>query len=850
MRRSRLAAAALALTAIVVACGGSLKSKDAGAGAMGSSSGGASSGSRGASSGGASSSGSGSSGAGAPLGSGPSGTLIHQQAVDKVDLLFMIDNSARMGDKQVLLARAVPDLINRLVTPNCVDANGNAVGPSTANGCTMAGTKLEFFPVHDMHIGIVTSSLGGRGGNQCPADATNEVNMHLSAHNDDQGHLINRGGDNETPVTSAQPFNFLSWFPPVGANRMTSQTRSPPTGPETTVGDAMTPGTLIGDFTAMIRGVHEQGCGFEAQNEAWYRFLVQPDPFDGSPNPGGGIQINNNRAQEVGLDATILRQRASFLRPDSLLAVIVVTDENEEVANPLSVGGEGWLYESAPFPSSPTYGAPEGTIECQGNPNDPNCTSCAFSNVMMAPNFATECPNDPPGGMQGFLDPSNDSVNVRFFNQKQRFGVFSGYPISRYVRGLQKRSVPDRAHEVDGNGNYVGDQDKFANCINPIFAQALPSDPNADLCKLQLGPRTPDLVYYGAIAGVPHQLLQAQSGVDAECPAGTPQADCPQKHQLTEADWLSITGKDPDHWDFSGADPHMIESENPRAGLQCNANSNDNCDPINGREWSTNKKDLQFACIFPLTDSAGQPAPKDCTQMQYSGVCNCEPGSNSQNTPLCQKVNGAYTNTQIYSVAYPSIREMAIAHAMADSPSGVQGIVSSVCPIHTSFQGGPTDPLFGYRPAANAIVDGFKNSLSVECLPQKLSTDSMTGKVSCLILVTLPKPGDNSVCSTVTGLQAVDPHVLQNFRAAQEAAWNQQGGANSGLPDPNTLPVCQVQELTPQLNPRDFDSLGCVNSADPGWCYVEGPAAEGCRQQILFTNGEPPPNATVNLVCH
>jgi hypothetical protein len=381
-------------------------------------------------------------------------TDIPQQGVDKIDLLFMIDNSASMGDKQQLLAAAVPDLINRLVTPNCVDPNGNVLGRSDANGCAMG--KIEFPPVHDMHIGIVTSSLGGHGGTSCPAD---EMNMNLNAHNDDRGELINRGGDNEAPVANAgSPLNFLSWFPPTGANRMTNQTVQPPTGPETTVGDPMTPGTLIGDFTAMIQGVHEHGCGFEAQNEAWYRFLVQPDPFDGN----SGILINNNRAQEVGLDATILQQRAKFLRPDSLLAVIVVTDENEEVANPLAVGGEGWLYESAPFPGSPTYGAPEGTQECRTNPNDPNCTSCAFSNIRAAPNFATECPDDPAGGMQGFLDPSNDGVNVRFFNQKQRFGVFAGYPIARYVRGLQKRSVPDRAHEVDGNGNYVGQQDKYA----------------------------------------------------------------------------------------------------------------------------------------------------------------------------------------------------------------------------------------------------------------------------------------------------------------------------------------------------------------------------------------------------
>src|SRR6185436_7699855 len=41
-------------------------------------------------------------------------STISQQAVDKVDLLFAIDNSASMGDKQQILADAVPDLINGL----------------------------------------------------------------------------------------------------------------------------------------------------------------------------------------------------------------------------------------------------------------------------------------------------------------------------------------------------------------------------------------------------------------------------------------------------------------------------------------------------------------------------------------------------------------------------------------------------------------------------------------------------------------------------------------------------------------------------------------------------------------
>src|SRR5579863_4044909 len=81
--------------------------------------------------------------------------VVHNQSVDKIDLLFMIDNSASMGDKQALLAQAVPDMINRLVAPNCVDANGNPVmPPATAdvNGNCATG-KAEFPPVHDMHIG-------------------------------------------------------------------------------------------------------------------------------------------------------------------------------------------------------------------------------------------------------------------------------------------------------------------------------------------------------------------------------------------------------------------------------------------------------------------------------------------------------------------------------------------------------------------------------------------------------------------------------------------------------------------------------------------------------------------------
>ena len=291
---------------------------------------------------------------------------MHNQSVDKVDLLFMIDNSASMGDKQALLAQAVPQMINRLVAPDCLDATGNPDG-TQANpdgSCNNAGSKSEFPPVHDMHIGVVTSSLGGRGGDQCSATATNPANGSLNAHNDDRGELINRGGTTNptvesTPSADLNSSNFLSWFPNVPGN----QSHAAPLAPAISV-----QATLVSDFTALVSGVHEHGCGFEAQNEAWYRFLVQPDPFD-------QIVKNGTVASYTGIDKTILQQRHDFLRPDSLLTIIVVTDENEEAADPLSIGGQGWAFDNGSFPGSPNGASPEGTVECtQLDPNSPSTT--------------------------------------------------------------------------------------------------------------------------------------------------------------------------------------------------------------------------------------------------------------------------------------------------------------------------------------------------------------------------------------------------------------------------------------------------------------------------------------------
>ncbi len=100
---------------------------------------------------------------GMSTGSGPSAAT----KVDKVDILVAIDNSRSMADKQAILALALGDLVQSLTNPLCVDGQGApaAQQPAGGNDACPAGSVREFAPLLDMHIGILSSSLGGHGGN-------------------------------------------------------------------------------------------------------------------------------------------------------------------------------------------------------------------------------------------------------------------------------------------------------------------------------------------------------------------------------------------------------------------------------------------------------------------------------------------------------------------------------------------------------------------------------------------------------------------------------------------------------------------------------------------------------------
>ncbi len=594
----------------------------------------------------------------------------------KLDMLFAIDNSPSMGDKQALLLTAIPLFLERLTNPWCISTDPTIPASPSNNGVCLSGLTLEFPPITDIHIGIVSSSLGSGGApDTCPIQSTGDV-----THQDDHGHLLNRTrpasqGAPEGSVLAANPIdgsggNFLAWTPATEKQNVT---------------DEPSESQLESDFGALVNGVQEHGCGLEAQLESWYRFLVQPDPYQ-------SLALSSDSPPKVslsGVDSTLLKQRHDFLRPDSLLLIMQITDEDDSWSDPSWLGGYGWTPRTNNFPGGPGQGAgPRGTSECDATvnpnsptttgPNDPDCVSCAFP-ASTKPVAGTPISQDPncnacAGGtsncpQKGWYTPAApsiapqaaDGLNVRYTNDmRRRYGIDPQWNVGRYVDGLTSLAVPDRTGEIHDASAYASTQ---KNCTNPLFASALPDGSDttpATLCNLTLGERDPSLVYYLIIGGVPWQLL-------AQDPFNT---SLPLKQTLASSDWTKIVGTDPSTYQLDGIDPHMIESVLPRPGLPP-PTSSDTADPENGREWNTLESnsaiDLQFACVFDLL------TPKDCTSPEFLGACDCiGPATAADGPPLCDPVT---RTLQTRGKAYPTIRELRVAQGLAN-----QGVVASICP--------------------------------------------------------------------------------------------------------------------------------------------------------------------------
>ncbi len=535
----------------------------------------------------------------------------------KLDLLFVVDNSISMSDKQALFAASIPALVERLVKPWCV--GGPAPVPPNSDGSCPVNTAPEYPSVRDLHVGVITSSLGGHGGQVCSS---------VTEGLDDKGHLV---ASVRTGLTTWNDSGFLKWDPD---------------------GMAIPPGEsdsalLADDMAAMVVAAADQGCGYEAPLEAMYRFLIDPEP-PLTVSQVGGVTVAS------GIDDVLLAQRQAFVRPDSAVMVVLISDEND---CSIIDQGQGWLVGLQQNGGAP-FQMPRATAACAVDPNDICCRSCA-TNEVTPPNGCSTLAADPSCSLGTNLSAADDNLNLRCYQQKRRFGFDLLWPLSRYVNGLSLASVPNRAGDpVD----------------NPLFA----------------GGRDPSMVMLTVISGLPWQDIAVDPNPAADL-------DFLTTEQLTaQGRWPIIVGDVGNYVD--PLDPFMIESVDPRSGMNPITNqpivdqtSTNPLATINGHEQAVTKRDdLQHACIFPLV------APVDCNLVADANTCDCNDEDIDRNRALCQPPEGGPTGTvQYFAKAYPGLRQLDVARQLA-----TKSAVASICPRNS---GDLEADDYGYYPALRAL---------------------------------------------------------------------------------------------------------------------------------------------------
>jgi hypothetical protein len=566
-----------------------------------------------------------------------------------LDLLFVIDNSISMADKQQLL-RQVSDVLDRFAHPACVDAAGNQFASPPAGEACGAGQRLQFEPVTDVHLGVISTSLGDGGANvACPVEGF----PRFLPERADMAHLL--GSLPRASAAGANEEGFVSWR--AGEDEALASER----------------------FGNLLAAAGESGCGWEMPLEAWYRFLVDPFPYAGLTRvqcPGSDstglncVQPATAGDGRILLDEPLLTQRQAFLRPDSRLGIVMLTDEND---CSLAVGAQSWtvlaIDDSRPFF--------RGSSACDANPSDPCCYSCPLG----APDGCQPdpvCDGDASAGtLPNRLPADADGPNLRCFDQKRRFGVDFLYPVARYVNALTQPELCLSSNDLSSEGCDAPLQP------NPLFADG----------------RRADDVFVAGIVGVPWQLLEARQDVP-----GRPAIESGFRYklpsELSDADWAAMLGAPNASPPVPPTSPFMVESPLPRAGVAAG-------NEINGREYDTASElaaptpdDLQYACIFPL------PTPRDCDALDPNlQACDCYAGDRDR--PLCEPTPGSSEagSLQYWGKAYPSIRQLELLRGV-----GSRAVVTSICARNTSD---PSASDFSYRPALAALVDGMEPSLSL-----------------------------------------------------------------------------------------------------------------------------------------
>ncbi|HKP61144.1 MAG TPA: hypothetical protein VJV78_30645 [Polyangiales bacterium] len=235
---------------------------------------------------------------------------IEIQAPRSADLLFVVDNSGSMRQEQAALREQFPKLIQVLVT-----------------GLKSSGER--FPPLRDLHLGVVSSDMGLAGiPNNFPG-----CNTQRHINGGDDGVLLHPG--NTGPGCQAEYPPWLAY----------TQGKDDPQKTAANFGCIAALGTT--------------GCGFEQQLEAglkalWPKNYVDADGNVYPPEKNPILFLSTTNEGRFGHGDVPVTQggNGGFLRANSLVAIVIVTDEEDcsskntghflstnDPANPLSKQG-------------------------------------------------------------------------------------------------------------------------------------------------------------------------------------------------------------------------------------------------------------------------------------------------------------------------------------------------------------------------------------------------------------------------------------------------------------------------------------------------------------------------------
>jgi hypothetical protein len=491
----------------------------------------------------------------------------------------------------------------------------------------------------------------------------------------------------------------------------------------------------------------------------------------------------------------LLAQRAAFLRPDSLLAIIMLSDEND---CSLRSTGQSWVMGSFGRGAAPMYAASSACVD------DPT-SACCYT-----------CPNGPPAGcewadgpcqatsehLENRLPEAADATNLRCFDQKRRFGLDFLYPPQRYVNALSAlRLCPS----------------------NPTLAiEGCPSTPLDN--PLFAGGRVPGSVYLAGIVGVPWQAIAADRD-EAGLELAEDVLRFKTAQELGRSDWDAILGEPTASPPRPPGNPLMRESTTPRPGVVTGG--------PNGREYATDAAlagtaaDLEYACIFPL------PRSRNCADADAL-VCDCAPGFEDQ--PLCEQTPGVSpTTTQHWAKAYPGLRQLEVLRGF-----GQNSIVASICARNVRDLGRRD---FGYRPAIASIVERLEEQLARHCLPRPLEL-APDGSVPCTLVEVLPGA---STCACDPTRARSKPSTLLDQSVRRQLASGAGKPCGSDDPECGKACLCEVDQIVAEPALR-----ACRNDEIPagaeGWCYIADSDQQHIGNPALVSECRPTERRLLRLV--